>query len=435
MGHVTLPLETLQQLLSQNISFGSTENVAMTTMGQYPQPEGHGAMMRPGKRAHETYTQQEGQQQHQQQQGGDQRFGDVYSQIFSVPSPLALSPIYVEQKPLSMNGLDDISTFSKISPRTTPRPSPASTPPPMQIESQREREYKKRNDSGRCTPIGKRSRPQSPTSDCDSDGSYREREPLAWTSTGRMTPTETKPSMRLEDMVDEDKYNKRKRSTSGGPPVDKEGRKKDPLKVMLEQLQSHIPHIGNPDEEKVSHAGLLVEGSDYIRSLMRENNTTQENVEALKVKIEQLNAEIEDFQQKLPEHGSSSIHRIVSSRGKSIPDMFADHVRQRTQSDWRYWVFTSIMGHFVHSFAQDVSNISPQEMESTSIDWLTERMSLQQLRKDAFRKLAKLCSKTSIMEDPSKLPAEARGFVALAEPEKESEKQPGCNARVGDKMF
>jgi len=427
--HVTLPLETLQNLLSQqsllsnqNISFSSTEG-ALFALGQYQQSEGHGAIR---KRSHEPFTQeghqqqQQQQQQHQQQQqqpGPDQKFGDIYSQIFSVPSPIALSPIYVEQKPLSMNGPDDISTFSKSSPRTTPRPSPASTPPPMQIDSHREREYKKRNDSGRCTPIGKRSRPQSPTSDCDSDGSYREREPLAWTSTGRMTPTETKPSMRLEDMVDEDKYNKRKRSTSGGPPVDKEGRKKDPLKAMLEQLQSHIPHIGNPDEEKVSHAGLLVEGSDYIRSLMRENNTTGENVEALKMKIEQLNAEIEDFQQKLPEHGSSSIHRIVSSRGKSIPDMFADHVRQRTQSDWRYWVFTSIMGHFVHSFAQDVSNISPQEMQSSSIDWLGERMSLQQLRKDAFRKLAKLCSKTSIMEDPSKLPEEARSFVALNDPD------------------
>ena len=442
--HVTLPLETLQNLLSQqtllshqNISFSSTDTgvelfsiknyciyplrgecaeyhpfQALVALGQYQQSEGLGAIR---KRSHENFT-QEGHQQQQQQQAGDQRFGDVYSQIFSVPSPLALSPIYVEQKP-SMNGSDDISTFSKISPRTTPRPSPASTPPPMQLDSQREREYKKRNDSGRCTPIGKRSRPQSPTSDCDSDGSYREREPLAWASTGRMTPTETKPAVRLEDMVDEDKYNKRKRSTSGGPPVDKEGRKKDPLKAMLEQLQSHIPHIGNPDEEKVSHAGLLVEGSDYIRSLMRENNTTGENVEALKMKIEQLNAEIEDFQQKLPEHGSSSIHRIVSSRGKSIPDMFADHVRQRTQSDWRYWVFTSIMGHFVHSFAQDVSNISPQEMQSSSIDWLGERMSLQQLRKDAFRKLAKLCSKTSIMEDPSKLPEEARSFVALNDPD------------------
>jgi len=381
----------------------------LAALGQYQQSEGLGAIR---KRSHETFP-QEGQQQ---QQATEQKFGDVYSQIFSVPSPVALSPIYVEQKPLSINGSDDLPTFSKISPRTTPRPSPASTPPPMQIDSQRERELKKRNDSGRCTPIGKRSRPQSPTSDCDSDGSYREREPLAWAATGRMTPTETKPSVRLEDMVDEDKYNKRKRSTSGGGhPVDKEGKKKDPLKAMLEQFQSHIPHI--PDEEKVSHAGLLVEGSDYIRSLMRENNTTRENVEALRIKIEKLHAEIEDFQKQLPEHGTSSIHRIVSSRGKSIPDMFADHVRQRTQSDWRYWVFTSIMGHFVHSFAQDVSNISPQEMESTSIDWLTERMSLQQLRKDAFRKLAKLCSKTSIMEDPSKLPEEARSFVALNDPD------------------
>jgi len=75
------------------------------------------------------------------------------------------------------------------------------------------------------------------------------------------------------------------------------------------------------------------------------------------------------------------------------------------------------MGHFVHSFAQDISNISPAEMETTAIDWLSQKMSLQQLRKDAFRKLAKLCSKTSIMEDASKLPEEARGFVALNDPD------------------
>merc|ERR1712183_1087967 len=110
----------------------------------------------------------------------------------------------------------------------------------------------------------------------------------SWAVTGRTTPTEIKPVLRLEELVDE----------------------------------------------------------DYIRSLCRENNATQENVEALKQKIEQLNAEIEAFQEQLPEHGSSSIHRILSRRGKSIPDMFADHVRQRTQSDWRYWVYTSIMGHF-----------------------------------------------------------------------------------------
>jgi len=211
---------------------------------------------------------------------------------------------------------------------------------------------------------------------------------------------------KFEDMEDEDKYNKRKRPGEGG-------RSKDPIKQMLDELQSKLPHIGNPHEEKVSHAGLLLEGSDYIRSLMRENNTLQENIVAMKSKVEDLNKEIEDSQEQLPEHGSPSIHKILSVKGKSIPDMYADHVRHRTQDDWRYWVFTSIMGHFVHTFAQEVSNISPREMQRTSLDWLQERMSLQQLRKDAFRKLAKLCSKTSIMEDPLRLPEEARGFVAL----------------------
>ena len=47
-------------------------------------------------------------------------------------------------------------------------------------------------------------------------------------------------------MEDEDKYNKRKRQgadnerkDSGGP-----GGRRDPIKNMLEQLQTSIPHIG-----------------------------------------------------------------------------------------------------------------------------------------------------------------------------------------------
>ena len=332
-----------------------------------------------------------------------------FQPVFTVPSPVAISPVIVDQKIVPMNTCDDQIMTMMSAPVS--RPSPQSTPPPLMTDSGEQRKYKSR--SGRATPTGKRSRPQTPTSDSESDGGWRDREPLGWGS-GRTTPVEVKPSVRLEDLVDEDKYNKRKRSTSGGDGQTR-GKGKDPMKAMLEQLQQVIPHIGNPDEEKVSHAGLLVEGSDYIRSLKRENNTTSGNVEHLKLKIDQLHAEIEAFQEQLPEHGSSSIHRIVSKRGKSIPDMFADHVRQKTQSDWKYWVYTSIMGHFVHSFAQEVSNISPQEMERTSTEWVQEKMSMTSLRKDAFRKLAKLCAKTSIMEDPSKLPEEARGFVALSE--------------------
>ena len=340
--------------------------------------------------------------------------------VFTVPSPLAVSPVYVDQKLVSCEEPGQLSgqvntVMRSPAPLSVSRPSPQSTPPLMETGEFRGRKFS--NKSGRTTPTGKRSRsrPQTPTSDCESEAGYRDREPHGWASaSGRNTPVEQKPSVRLEDLVDEDKYNKRKRSTSGG-----DGKKKDPMKSLLEQLQQAIPHIGNPDEEKVSHAGLLMEGSDYVRSLCSENDTVAGQVEHFKQKIDQLHAEIEAFQEKLPEHGAGSIHRILSKKGKSIPDMFADHVRQKTQEDWRYWVFTSIMGHFVHNFSQEVSNISPAEMERTAGDWLQERMSMSQLRKDAFRKLAKLCAKTSIMEDPSKLPEEARGFVALAESETE----------------
>jgi len=287
---------------------------------------------------------------------------------------------------------------------------PICPPPDPSTRSVDSRSWKR---SGRSTPNGKRSRAQTPTISYISDGEMSDTSVGSCSGdrkeTGGRNPgintggQQEVRNTKLEDMEDEDKYNKRKRNSA----------KKDPIKLMLEQLQSGIPHIGNPHEEKVSHAGLLIEGSDYIRSLKRENNTLTENIETMKQRIEDLNKEIESAQQLLPEHGTQSIHKILSTQGKSIPDMFADHVRHRTQEDWRYWVFTSIMGHFVHSFAQEVSNISPQEMERTSLMWLQEKMSLQQLRKDAFRKLAKLCQKTSIMEDPSRLPDEARGFVAL----------------------
>ena len=385
---VSIPMSTLQNILSQpgggsvsqsEQSFGLTDNSIFGSNNQRKRTQQQMNWTSPG----------------------------TSGVVFTVPSPLAMSPVYVDQKQISSE--DQVMSVMRS---PVSRPSPQSTPPPL-AEPGEVRGRKFSNKSARS-----RSRPQTPTSDCESE-TFRDREPHARLgASGRNTPVEQKPSVRLEDLVDEDKYNKRKRSTSGG-----DGKKRDPMKSMLEQLQQSIPHIGNPDEEKVSHAGLLVEGSDYIRSLSSENDTVKGQVEHFKQKIDQLHAEIEAFQEKLPEHGAGSIHRILSKKGKSIPDMFADHVRRKTQEDWRYWVFTSIMGHFVHNFSQEVSNISPKEMERTAGDWLQERMSMSQLRKDAFRKLAKLCSKTSIMEDPSKLPEEARGFVALSETDTETEKK------------
>ena len=68
----------------------------------------------------------------------------------------------------------------------------------------------------------------------------------------------------------------------------------------------------------------------------------------------------------------------------NLPDQFADHVVERTHQNWKYWVFTNIMGHFVHSFAQEVSATSLNDLQTTSLEWVTNSMSLQQLRKGKF---------------------------------------------------
>ena len=69
---------------------------------------------------------------------------------------------------------------------------------------------------------------------------------------------------------------------------------------------------------------------------------------------------------------------------KKLCDLYHDHVVEKTKIDWRYWVFVSIMGHFVHPFDKHVASSGFEELESTSMTFLGEHMSLQQLRKGGY---------------------------------------------------
>lgn len=190
-----------------------------------------------------------------------------------------------------------------------------------------------------------------------------------------------------------------------------ETKRRDSIKTGLEELQRTLPQF--TEEEKISQATILSEAAKYLKSLKNAQGEGLNNLESIKQNIEELNQEIENLQCKLPEHGAMfSMDKNMISAKRNLPDQFADHVVERTQQNWKYWVFTSIMGHFVHSFAQEVSADSLNDLQTTSLEWVTDAMSLQQLRKDASRKLAKLCAKTSISEDPSKLPEEALRYVS-----------------------
>ena len=49
--------------------------------------------------------------------------------------------------------------------------------------------------------------------------------------------------------------------------------------------------------------------------------------------------------------------------------------------DYRYWVFTAIMGHFVHSFSQQVSAGNFENLEASAKEWVGYNLTLHNLRK------------------------------------------------------
>ena len=74
----------------------------------------------------------------------------------------------------------------------------------------------------------------------------------------------------------------------------------------------------------------------------------------------------------------------MAIKRKTLQEMFHGHVvaKVREEEIWRYWVFTSIMGHFVHSFNTEVDTSGNlDDLQSTAMEWIKNRMSLQQLRK------------------------------------------------------
>ncbi|TRY61611.1 hypothetical protein TCAL_03204 [Tigriopus californicus] len=109
-----------------------------------------------------------------------------------------------------------------------------------------------------------------------------------------------------------------------------ENKRRDSIKCGLDDLQRMLPHIGTPEEEKISQASVLYEAGKYIHQVKGDDAKISIEIEAVKKEIDDLNNQIE------------------------------------------YVLY-------------------------------------------AYRKLAKLCAKTSIVEEPAKLPEEAMGFVSRGE--------------------
>lgn len=87
-------------------------------------------------------------------------------------------------------------------------------------------------------------------------------------------------------------------------------------------------------------------------------------------------------------------------------------VRQnRTLSNWKFWIFSTIIQGLFDTYNNMVSTASIDELCRTTLAWLDQHCSLVVLRPAVLNALRQLSTTTSILSDPSRMPEHATEAV------------------------
>ncbi|KAG8146040.1 hypothetical protein E2320_012457 [Naja naja] len=86
---------------------------------------------------------------------------------------------------------------------------------------------------------------------------------------------------------------------------------------------------------------------------------------------------------------------------------FEEYVRNRSQQNLKFWIFSVIIEPLFETFNEMVSTTSLQELNRTAFLWLDKHCSLPVLRPMVLNGLRHLSTTTSILSDPSLLQEQA----------------------------
>ena len=93
-----------------------------------------------------------------------------------------------------------------------------------------------------------------------------------------------------------------------------------------------------------------------------------------------------------------------------IEQAFDRHVRNQSQSDYRYWLMAHTLRPLIHSFAKSVhpdSSDKPKIIESVE-KWLNENWTIASLRPLASQMLIYLATEGNLLKNSSALPEHVR---------------------------
>ncbi|ESN90574.1 hypothetical protein HELRODRAFT_70763, partial [Helobdella robusta] len=136
--------------------------------------------------------------------------------------------------------------------------------------------------------------------------------------------------------------------------------------------------------------------------LKQEREQNGELIRRKRMEVEQLNMDISTMQNKLPADGISEL--CPQQRANKLSHLFDEYIRERTLTNWKFYIFSLIVKSWLASYNDDVMTSSRQMMHSTIFKWVEQKCSLPILRNDVLTSLCNLSKSTSILTDPSILP-------------------------------
>ncbi|XP_026575095.1 MLX-interacting protein [Pseudonaja textilis] len=171
------------------------------------------------------------------------------------------------------------------------------------------------------------------------------------------------------------------------------------IKIGFGTLNSLV----SPNSKSISHALTLQKTVEYIGKLQQERSQLQEEARRLREEAVELDATIKSCHQQLPATGVP----ITRQRFDQMRSKFEEYVRNRSQQNLKFWIFSAIIEPLFETFNEMVSTTSLQELNRTAFLWLDKHCSLPVLRPMVLNSLRHLSTTTSILSDPSLLEEQA----------------------------
>ncbi|XP_022339863.2 MLX-interacting protein-like isoform X2 [Crassostrea virginica] len=179
------------------------------------------------------------------------------------------------------------------------------------------------------------------------------------------------------------------------------------IKSGFDLLHTLIPSLSQNPNAKVSKAAMLQKTAEYCKKLKAERTQMQNEAEILRQEIDSLNVQISQCQAQLPATGVP----VTRQRVDQMKEMFQEYVKNRTLSNWKFWIFSTIIQGLFDTYNNMVSTASIDELCRTTLAWLDQHCSLVVLRPAVLNALRQLSTTTSILSDPSRMPEHATEAV------------------------